>query len=75
MPIRNDARLARKFRHRRRIFAPAMPVIVKMEQRYRRKGEIIGCQRPPRVAVRFRPYPSVAVCHRSPVFTAVGTLR
>lgn len=39
------------------------------------KGEIVARKRPPRVAVRFRPYPSVAVCRRFPVFTAVSTLR
>lgn len=58
----------------RRNSASIMPVIVARAAQSRQKREIALRQRSPGVAVHDRPYPSVAVCRRFPVFAAASTL-
>jgi hypothetical protein len=51
-----------------------MPMIVARTAQSQQKREIALRQRSPGVAVHDRPYPSVAVCRRFPVFAAASTL-
>lgn len=63
-----------KISRKRRIFAPAMPLIVASSAQSRRKSEIAVRQQSPGFAVRRQSCPSLAVRRRFPVFAAVAAL-
>ena len=65
---------AKSGQHRRKS-APTVSSIVACAPQSRQKREIAFRQALPGVAVRHQPYPSVVVCRRFPVFTAISSPR